>query len=193
MRNIYVHVYVDRVRRWLRTPKCYGGSMTYPNSCRLRSDRTDTIFSLKTLMAFYLNLAFSIVIRYWRVDRTVCTFIMNVIFFFRFVSINLQLNIHSFDCVSACSTGTYGELCEKRCHCLDGTRCDSKSGACPGYCQPGWEGVACDRRKYLRMMLFFLITVQYQLFENYIWVCLLIWNLAWTGVSVENNLTADLV
>ncbi|XP_052777423.1 receptor-type tyrosine-protein phosphatase kappa-like [Mya arenaria] len=48
--------------------------------------------------------------------------------------------------VYACTNGTFGSNCERRCHCKEGGACDVTIGSCPGGCIPGWEGVACDKK-----------------------------------------------
>ncbi|XP_052067317.1 receptor-type tyrosine-protein phosphatase alpha-like [Mytilus californianus] len=45
--------------------------------------------------------------------------------------------------VYVCSYGTFGENCDKFCHCKGGT-CDQRTGLCPGRCLSGWIGSECD-------------------------------------------------
>ncbi|XP_060083383.1 receptor-type tyrosine-protein phosphatase kappa-like [Ylistrum balloti] len=46
--------------------------------------------------------------------------------------------------VFACTEGTFGDNCDKFCHCKNGT-CDPNTGICPGgECQEGWMGEQCD-------------------------------------------------
>lgn len=45
-----------------------------------------------------------------------------------------------------CSDGTYGELCENKCLCVDGIPCDKINGTCPpGGCEPGYHGDSCSQ------------------------------------------------
>ncbi|CAG2210365.1 unnamed protein product [Mytilus edulis] len=45
--------------------------------------------------------------------------------------------------VYVCSYGTFGENCDKFCHCK-GSTCDQRTGLCPGRCLAGWQGSECD-------------------------------------------------
>lgn len=46
-------------------------------------------------------------------------------------------------CLSAgCRAGTFGPNCKSRCSCLNGGRCDFRTGAC--YCPPGFIGADCS-------------------------------------------------
>ncbi|XP_048238100.1 protein draper-like, partial [Haliotis rufescens] len=45
--------------------------------------------------------------------------------------------------IYVCSHGTYGNFCDKFCHCLNSS-CDPDSGMCSGDCTPGWKGDRCD-------------------------------------------------
>ncbi|KAL4235661.1 Protein tyrosine phosphatase [Mactra antiquata] len=48
--------------------------------------------------------------------------------------------------VYSCTNGTYGDLCEKRCHCENNVGCHPDTGECQGDCQPGWKGLSCNER-----------------------------------------------
>ncbi|XP_067124638.1 receptor-type tyrosine-protein phosphatase mu-like isoform X3 [Centruroides vittatus] len=50
-----------------------------------------------------------------------------------------------------CKTGTFGENCKQKCHCLGKVDCDSVVGTCPGECEDNWNGTSCNvciRGKY---------------------------------------------
>ncbi|XP_058142506.1 N-acetylglucosamine-1-phosphodiester alpha-N-acetylglucosaminidase [Dasypus novemcinctus] len=59
-------------------------------------------------------------------------------------------------CSEACTNGSFGEDCAKRCQCQNGAACDPVRGTCtcpPGFfgdtcahkCPPGWHGPGCHR------------------------------------------------
>ena len=51
-------------------------------------------------------------------------------------------------CISACSSGKYGERCSRNCsgNCeIDSYDCNHINGSCPDGCQAGWEGSTCDQ------------------------------------------------
>ena len=45
---------------------------------------------------------------------------------------------------SACTNGTFGDTCERRCHCAGNVGCEAGTGVCPGECQAGWKGKNCE-------------------------------------------------
>ncbi|KAM4794882.1 scavenger receptor class F member 1 [Rhinophrynus dorsalis] len=48
-------------------------------------------------------------------------------------------------CADACSSGTYGPKCKKRCgRCKQGQTCSPVDGLCLS-CDPGWNGTRCDQ------------------------------------------------
>jgi hypothetical protein len=51
-----------------------------------------------------------------------------------------------FDSCSACYPGQYGEGCSGVCRCAGGEACDPVTGACPGPCAHGYEGLACQSK-----------------------------------------------
>lgn len=44
-----------------------------------------------------------------------------------------------------CRAGTFGPNCKSRCSCINGGRCDSRTGTC--YCAPGFIGADCSSSK----------------------------------------------
>lgn len=45
-----------------------------------------------------------------------------------------------------CDDGTFGTNCSSTCgHCHKGMPCDKKTGACPKECDPGYEGLYCNK------------------------------------------------
>lgn len=49
---------------------------------------------------------------------------------------------HCYVLSAGCRAGTFGPNCNSRCSCLNGGRCDFRSGAC--YCPPGFIGADCS-------------------------------------------------
>lgn len=50
--------------------------------------------------------------------------------------------INHCDTITECSFGEYGQNCDGRCYCEDGT-CNVITGQCTGSCAPGFEGDFC--------------------------------------------------
>lgn len=47
-----------------------------------------------------------------------------------------------------CDDGTFGTNCRILCgHCHKGQSCDKETGACPRGCEPGYEGIYCNKSK----------------------------------------------
>lgn len=49
-----------------------------------------------------------------------------------------------------CDDGTFGTNCRGTCgHCRKGQSCDKKTGACLKECDPGYEGIYCNKSEYI--------------------------------------------
>lgn len=45
-----------------------------------------------------------------------------------------------------CQDGTFGTNCNGTCgHCHKGQPCDKETGTCPKECDPGYEGLYCNK------------------------------------------------
>ncbi|XP_052280875.1 uncharacterized protein LOC127878390 [Dreissena polymorpha] len=50
------------------------------------------------------------------------------------------------DCNEACSKGSWGEGCNHQCgRCQESQQCDTRTGECPGACEPGYHERLCDK------------------------------------------------
>lgn len=55
--------------------------------------------------------------------------------------------------ITGCSTGWFGEKCDKQCHCADGKECHKITGHCPEGCEIGRRGPDCQALKYENVAL----------------------------------------
>ena len=46
----------------------------------------------------------------------------------------------------ACPQGFYGPYCRDKCDCVNGAKCDARSGRC--ICKPGYGGEKCEKRTF---------------------------------------------
>lgn len=77
------------------------------------------------------------------------------------IALNLSVNWYCFalfflNCINVleCPFGKYGLRCAYNCSmtCIEQYNCEGMTGKCVGGCQPGWEGVQCDRGKVIVVM-----------------------------------------
>ena len=55
-------------------------------------------------------------------------------------------HLHVCNCISACPQGFYGPYCRDKCDCVNGAKCDARSGRC--ICKPGYGGEKCEKRTF---------------------------------------------
>jgi hypothetical protein len=64
---------------------------------------------------------------------------------------NLKCIYVSFKLILECPQRTFGQNCEKECHCLNSTSCNNINGAClVGFCDAGWHGSSCSQDDSIR-------------------------------------------
>ena len=49
--------------------------------------------------------------------------------------------------MTECVDGTFGEGCNKSCHCYHDRNCNKLDGTCPRECAEGWMGYDCQKGK----------------------------------------------
>ena len=85
------------------------------------------------------------------------------LFLFTFFNVYNKIKI----LIVACSSGSYGENCNKRCE-INCRSCNGVNGLCDSGCKPGWKGIACEESricKLYRFSLFYFILLLSKIFK----------------------------